>query len=187
MPVYEAVVDGKPRKIEVTKASENAFAVKIDDKPVKVELSNSKVDLQKPFTIKIGDKSYQVELPTVEQGKAAQVKIEDVTFKAEVRIPARKQAVTTFEPVVSAVSAKRTSSTRQQPVAEGAITAPMTGKIVSVRVKQGDQVKQNQVLCIIEAMKMENEITAPKAGTVHEVLVSDGSAVSEGDTLLIID
>jgi biotin carboxyl carrier protein len=62
----------------------------------------------------------------------------------------------------------------------------MMGKIVSVKVKQGDQVKQNQVLCIIEAMKMENEITAPKAGTVHEVLVSDGSAVNEGDTLLII-
>lgn len=186
MPVYEAVIDGKPRNVEITKMGENAFAVRIDDKPVKVELLNGRVNLQKPFTIKVGDKSYRVELPTVEQGKTAQVKIEDVTFKAEVRIPARKQAVTTFEPAMSAVSAKRTSSTRQQAVAEGAVTAPMMGKIVSVKVKQGDQVKQNQVLCIIEAMKMENEITAPKDGTVHEVLVSDGSAVNEGDTLLII-
>jgi len=74
----------------------------------------------------------------------------------------------------------------QKQVAEGAVTAPMTGKIISVKVKKGDQVMAGQILCIIEAMKMENEITAPKAGTVQEVNVSERSSVSEGEVLLVI-
>jgi biotin carboxyl carrier protein len=63
----------------------------------------------------------------------------------------------------------------------------MTGKILSVKVKKGDQVKKGETLCILEAMKMENEITTSKAGTVREVYVSEGSSVSEGDSLFIID
>jgi acetyl-CoA/propionyl-CoA carboxylase biotin carboxyl carrier protein len=53
-------------------------------------------------------------------------------------------------------------------------------------VKRGDKVQANQVLCVIEAMKMENEIAAPKAGTVQEVTVSEGAPVNEGETLLVI-
>jgi biotin carboxyl carrier protein len=63
----------------------------------------------------------------------------------------------------------------------------MTGKILSVKVKKGEQVKLGQVICILEAMKMENEITAPKAGTVREVHVSEGSSVSEGEPLFVVD
>jgi biotin carboxyl carrier protein len=74
----------------------------------------------------------------------------------------------------------------RQTASEGAVTAPMTGKIVRVQVKMGDVVKQNQVLCVIEAMKMENEITAPKAGTVQKVSVSAGSPVNEGDVLVVV-
>jgi biotin carboxyl carrier protein len=62
----------------------------------------------------------------------------------------------------------------------------MAGKIVSVKVRDGDPVKIGTVLCILEAMKMENEIIAPKAGTVQEVNVSEGSTVNEGDILIVI-
>jgi acetyl-CoA/propionyl-CoA carboxylase biotin carboxyl carrier protein len=62
----------------------------------------------------------------------------------------------------------------------------MTGKIVSVKVNKGDKVKAGQVLCVIEAMKMENEITASKAGSVQEVNVSEGSSVNEGEILFVI-
>jgi len=63
----------------------------------------------------------------------------------------------------------------------------MTGKIVSVKVKEGEEVKEGQVVCILEAMKMENEISAPKSGKVKEIRVSEGTAVNEGDILLIIE
>ena len=55
-----------------------------------------------------------------------------------------------------------------------------------VSVKKGDTVEEGQLLCIIEAMKMENEITAHKGGTVAELPISEGAAVASGDTLAVI-
>ena len=69
---------------------------------------------------------------------------------------------------------------------EGAISAPMPGKIVSVKVGVGDQVGYRDVLCILEAMKMENEIYAPADGVVEEVFVEVGQQVGRGDRLLLI-
>jgi biotin carboxyl carrier protein len=71
-------------------------------------------------------------------------------------------------------------------VSEGAVTAPMTGRILSIMVKKGEEAKTGQVLCVLEAMKMENEITSPKNGNVQEVYVSEGSPVSEGEILFMI-
>jgi len=62
----------------------------------------------------------------------------------------------------------------------------MTGKVIAIKVKKGDPVKAGQVLCVIEAMKMENEITAPKAGVIQEANISEGSSVSEGEILFVI-
>jgi biotin carboxyl carrier protein len=69
---------------------------------------------------------------------------------------------------------------------EGVVTAPMAGKIISVRVKKGDSVKIGDVLCTLEAMKMENEVTAPKNGTIEEVAVQEGKAVNADDVLIVI-
>ncbi len=69
---------------------------------------------------------------------------------------------------------------------EGAVVAPMAGKIVSVKVKKGDAVKMGAVLCVLEAMKMENEIVAPKSGVVEQIVIQEGRAVSEGDVLVIL-
>jgi biotin carboxyl carrier protein len=183
MPVYEIFIDGKPRKIELVKNSDKNFMVKIDDKALKVELPAEKVDLEKQFQLKIDNKTYKIQLPKIDRDKPFPIKVEEATFKAEVRIPAAKVALTPFEPT-SLTPTKRIVTQKQ--VVEGGITAPMTGKIVSVKVKKGDLVETGQVLCIIEAMKMENEITAPKAGTVQEVNVAEGSPVSEGEVLLVI-
>lgn len=64
------------------------------------------------------------------------------------------------------------------------VTAPMPGNIVSVKVKVGDTVNAGDVLCVLEAMKMENEIMAPQAGKVVAVSASAGSSVSTGDVLV---
>ena len=60
----------------------------------------------------------------------------------------------------------------------------MPGNIVSVKVKIGDTVNSGDVLCVLEAMKMENEIMAPKAGKVVAVSTSAGSTVNTGDVLV---
>lgn len=75
------------------------------------------------------------------------------------------------------------------PAATGAtvIKAPMPGSIVKVNVKAGDSVKRGDVLCVLEAMKMENEIMAPEDGTVAGVNVSAGESVQTDAVLLSLN
>ena len=74
------------------------------------------------------------------------------------------------------------------PAAAGAttITAPMPGTILKVNVAVGQKVAKDTVLCILEAMKMENEILAPADGTVSQVLVSNGTNVDTGAPLIVL-
>jgi len=69
----------------------------------------------------------------------------------------------------------------------GAITSPIPGRVVALKVKAGDRVREGDVLLVIEAMKMENEIRAPRDGRVKEVMVQEGSSVSVGQPLLVLD
>ncbi len=69
---------------------------------------------------------------------------------------------------------------------KGSIMAPMPGKIISIKVKAGDAVAQNQIVAVLEAMKMENEIQSDVAGTVQSVSVKPGETVEGGQVLLVI-
>lgn len=68
----------------------------------------------------------------------------------------------------------------------GAVTAIMPGKIIRVLVKEGDQVQEGDVLCVLEAMKMENELRASRSGVVKEVNVRPGSDVEMGEVLVVV-
>ena len=67
-----------------------------------------------------------------------------------------------------------------------AVTAPLPGTIISIKVKPGDKVTANQTVAVLEAMKMENEIEAGYAGTVSEVKVAERDTVLEGAVLITI-
>jgi acetyl-CoA/propionyl-CoA carboxylase biotin carboxyl carrier protein len=74
------------------------------------------------------------------------------------------------------------------PVAgSGKVAVPMQGTITKVLVAVGDTVEVGQSVCVLEAMKMENNINADKSGTVAEVKVSPGQSVGTGDIVVIID
>ena len=62
----------------------------------------------------------------------------------------------------------------------GAVTAIMPGKIIRMLVAEGDEVAEGDVVCILEAMKMENELKAPRAGTIEAVHVTPGQDVEMG-------
>ena len=67
-----------------------------------------------------------------------------------------------------------------------AVTAPLPGTIISIKVKPGDKVTAKQTVAVLEAMKMENEIEAGYAGTVSEVRVAERDTVLEGAVLITI-
>jgi acetyl-CoA/propionyl-CoA carboxylase biotin carboxyl carrier protein len=66
------------------------------------------------------------------------------------------------------------------------LSSPLQGTVLKVAVEQGASVEEGALICVIEAMKMENEITAHKAGTVAELPISAGAPVTNGDTLAVI-
>ena len=84
----------------------------------------------------------------------------------------------------------KTTAVQAAPAAVAAnatpVNAPMPGTILNVKVNVGDQVKEGDVVIILEAMKMENEICAPKSGTVAQVLTAKGSTVNTGDAMISI-
>ena len=69
----------------------------------------------------------------------------------------------------------------------GTVSVPMQGTIVKVAVSEGDEVEVGQVVCVLEAMKMENNVVAEKAGTVTDVRVSAGDSVGPGDVIAVIE
>jgi len=67
------------------------------------------------------------------------------------------------------------------------IKAQMPGKVVMMKVKEGDDVEQGQGVVVVEAMKMENEIGAPKTGKVTAVKVAEGDSVETGTLMVVIE
>ncbi len=69
----------------------------------------------------------------------------------------------------------------------GAVTVPMQGTIVKILVEVGQEIEAGATVCVLEAMKMENNIAAEKAGTVKEIKVSTGDSVGAGDVVVVIE
>ena len=72
-------------------------------------------------------------------------------------------------------------------LAEGALVAPMPGKVIKLAVAAGAEVEAGALVAVLEAMKMEHELLAPAAGTVAELLVAEGDQVDAGAALVVID
>ena len=72
-------------------------------------------------------------------------------------------------------------------MAKETVEVPITGKIISVTVKVGDSVKEGDVICILESMKMENPILSAVSGTVVEVGVEPEQVVKPGEKIAVIE
>ena len=126
------------------------------------------------YKVTLNNRTYEVE---VEAGQA--MLLDEDEAIAPAAAPAAAPAPAAAAPAAAPAA----------PVVTGAgepVNAPMPGTILKVNVTQGQAVKEGEVLCILEAMKMENEIMASKGGTVTQVLVAKGSIVDTGAPLVII-
>ena len=67
------------------------------------------------------------------------------------------------------------------------VKAELVGSVWKIRAKPGDQVAEDDVLMILESMKMEISVTAPRAGTVKEIRVKETEVVKEGQVLVVLE
>ncbi len=82
---------------------------------------------------------------------------------------------------------RRSANASAGAAGSGSITVPMQGTIVKVEVAVGDEVAEGDTICVLEAMKMENNVTADKAGKVAKLEVAPGQSVSAGDLVAVIE
>lgn len=128
----------------------------------------------KNYTITVNGTPYNV---TVEEGAGAPVAAAPVAAPAAAPAPVAAPAPA---PAAAAPAAQGTAGSVK-------VEAPMPGTILDVKVSVGDSVSSGSVLCILEAMKMENEIVAPQDGTVASVNVSKGDSVEAGQVIITLN
>ena len=131
------------------------------------------------YRVTLGNRVYEVE---VEQGEAMLVD------EYELAAPAAA-APAAPAPVAAAPSAAPAAPAAAAPAGLAAgdvVKSPMPGNVLKINVTQGQQVKEGEVLLILEAMKMENEIVSTKAGTVAQIVTSKGAVVETGSPLVVI-
>ena len=123
----------------------------------------------KKYNITVNGNTYEV---FVEEADASGIASAPV-FTAPVAAPAPVAAKPASTPKTSAGGAIKA-------------TAPMPGTILDVKVSAGQSVKKGDTLCVLEAMKMENDIPAPQDGVVASVNVQKGASVAVGDVLVTL-
>ena len=129
------------------------------------------------YKVTLNGRTYEVE---VEAGKAM------LLDEYEAIVPTAAPAAAPVAAAPAAAAPAAAPAAAAVTAAGEAVSAPMPGTILKVAVTQGQAVKAGTLLCVLEAMKMENEIMAPKDGTVAQVVVSKGASVSTGDALVVI-
>jgi acetyl-CoA/propionyl-CoA carboxylase biotin carboxyl carrier protein len=139
-----------------------------------------------------------VAAPPVAEGAEPEPK---VRRDVDVEVNGRRFGVTVWVPESQAAAAvvdgaggakvatkrRRGAASSSAGAGSGDVTVPMQGTIVKVLVAVGDTVDVGQTVCVLEAMKMENNITAEKAGTVTDLKVSAGQSVGSGDVVATIE
>ncbi len=124
----------------------------------------------KNYRVTVNGVAYDVVVEEIEGGAQAPVAAPAPTVAA----PAPKAA-----PVAPKAAAGKSGAT--------VVKAPMPGTLIKVKVKPGDAVKKGDVLCVLEAMKMENDIMAPADGVVATVEATQGSSVATDAVLVTLN
>ena len=141
----------------------------------------------KTYKFKINGNEYNVAINSVE-GKNASVTVNGTPYQVELdEAPAAAPVQAPVAAPAPVAAAPAAAPAAPAPAGAGkAVTSPLPGVIIAVKVKVGDAVKAGQEVAVLEAMKMENSIEATHDGTVTAINVAKGDSVLEGAPIVTI-
>lgn len=141
----------------------------------------------KYFFVTYGNAEYKIEAEEIKSGHL-KINIGDRVIKSVITEGNSEKFVfvdgNVFKVKPVELTAKRKSKKKKE---EGDLSSPISGKVVDVKVKEGDKVKKDQVLMVIEAMKMEYLIRSPKKGIVKKINFKENDQIEIGQTTAEID
>jgi len=182
MEEYNFLVNGRRHTIRLLKHEKGSpFIIEVDGKASELELKED-FGYGSPCSLKIAGKAHRVELNRINRNAQFTVKIDGKTYTVQ-HATSRTILAPSFKPTLPTFEKK---PPRKAVSETGAVTAPMPGKVVLLRVKAGDSVRVGDPLCVLEAMKMENEIISPVNGIVKDVRVSEGATVNMGEIMVTV-
>ena len=141
------------------------------------------------YVATINGKKYEVEVEKLEAYKSldrngvAAPAAPVLPASAPVQRPAASAAAPAPAPAPAAAPAPKAAA----PAGATTVEAPMPGKILNIKVSEGQAVKFGETVVVMEAMKMETEIVAPADGTVSKILVKAGDSVDTGAALVALN
>lgn len=179
MITREVLVNKKPYKVRILERNGNAFLVKVNEKAAKVKIKNPSQG--EKALIEINGRPLHAEVDRIEI-TILHVKIGGKTFEVQRQPKISEETSVKVEPPATIKKKPAPSPATEKDV----VTAPIAGRIALLKAMARQKVEKGDCICVLEAMKMENEIAAPKAGVVREIRVSEGAIVNKGDVLAVI-
>ncbi len=165
---YLATIDNTEHEIEFDEVGAGIFAISVGEN--KFEADVRKVG-PASFSIMINNRSFDF----------------DVVRDGEETLVASRTGSTRLTLIDPTRRSTRGGEKRREITGRAEIKSAMPGRVVNVLVAKGDEVKRDQGIIVLEAMKMENEVKSPKAGKVIEVKVAAGQTVEKGELLMVIE
>ena len=145
----------------------------------------------KNYKITVNGNTYEVDVEEI--GGAPEVRSVQAAAPIQRVAPAPKPAPAPAPKPAPAPAPKPAPAPAPAPAPKAApagagadVTAPMSGKVISIKVAEGEQVKSGQLILVFEAMKMENELFAPNDGTVTKIHVAEGATLEAGAPVITI-
>ena len=165
---YLAILDGNEHEIEIEELAADSFSITFGK-------NSFQADLRKvgpvSFSVIVDNRSFDF----------------DVARDGEETVVASRSGSTRLTVADAARRTARAAGKRREVSGRVEIKSAMPGRVVNVLVAAGDEVKAEQGIIVVEAMKMENEVKSPKAGKVVEVKVVAGQAVEKGQLMIVIE
>ncbi len=165
----EIHIGNRVAEMQLVSKEENKVVLNIDGKEFVVDVVMAE---NGAYSILHNGQSYNAQIIRQDNGKKYQVNTYSSSFNVEI-IDTQAKYLQMRKKALDAPEDK--------------IASPMSGKVISIPVKEGEEVKADDILIVVEAMKMQNNYKASSNGKVKEILVKEGDTIDGGQVLITLD